>query len=36
MVVISSVIRPKDESQNECYKNTKQATFSEKLIFLTP
>ena len=32
----SSVIRQKGESQNGCFKNTKQAKFSEKRTFLTP
>ena len=30
-----SVIRQKDESQNGCFKKTKQANFSEKRRFLT-
>ena len=33
---ISSVIRQKGESQNECFKKTKHAKFSEKRTFLTP
>ena len=33
---ISSVIRQKGESQNGCFKKTKEAKFSEKWIFLTP
>ena len=33
---ISPVIRQKGESQNVCFKKTKVAKFSEKLIFLTP
>ena len=32
----TSVIRQKGESQNGCFKKTKQAKFSEKLTFLTP
>ena len=32
----SSVIRQKSESQNGCFKKTKQAKFSEKRTFLTP
>ena len=32
----SSVIRQKGESQNECFKKTKHAKFSEKRTFLTP
>ena len=31
-----SIIRQKDESQNESYKKTKHANFSEKHKFLTP
>ena len=33
---ISSVIRQKDEFQNECFKKTKHTKFSEKRTFLTP
>ena len=33
---ILPVIRQKGESQNVCFKKTKVAKFSEKLIFLTP
>ena len=33
---ISSIIRPKGESQNGCYRKTKHAEFSEKRTFLTP
>ena len=32
----SSLIRQKCESQNGCFKKTKQAKFSKKQIFLTP
>ena len=32
----SSVIRQMGESQNVCYKKSKQAKFSEKRLFLTP
>ena len=32
----SSVIRQKDESQNGCFKKTKQAKFPEKRVFLSP
>ena len=35
-LINASVIRQKGESQNECFKKTKQAKFSEKRIFLTP
>ena len=31
-----SVIKPKGESQNGCFKKTKHAKFSEKKNFLTP
>ena len=34
--LISSVIRQKGESQNGCFKKTKQVKFSEKETFLTP
>ena len=34
--VKSSVIRQKGETQNEFFKKTKNAKFSEKRIFLTP
>ena len=33
---ISSIIRQKGESRNECFKKTKHAKFSEKWTFLTP
>ena len=33
---LSLVIRQKGESQNGCFKKTKQAKFSENRIFLTP
>ena len=36
MVLNSSVIRQKDESQNGCYKKTKHAKFSEKQTFPNP
>ena len=32
----TSVIRQKGESQNECFKETKHAKFSEKQLFPTP
>ena len=32
----SSVIRPKDESQNGCFEKTKHAKFSKKTDFLPP
>ena len=32
----SLVIRQKGKSQNECFKKTKHARFSEKRTFLTP
>ena len=32
----SSVIRQKGESQNGCFKKTKQVEFSEKRTFFTP
>ena len=35
-IYTSSVIKQKDKSQNECYRKTKHAKFSEKQIFLTP
>ena len=34
--ILSSVIRQKGELQNECFKKTKHAKFSEKQTFLTP
>ena len=34
--VNSSVIRQKGESQNGCFKKTKDAKFSKKRTFLTP
>ena len=34
--ITSSVIGQKGESQNGCFKKTKQAKFSDKQIFLTP
>ena len=34
--LFSLAIRQKDESQNGCFKKTKQAKFSEKRTFLTP
>ena len=35
-MMLSSVIRQKDKSQNRCYKKTKHAKFSEKGTFITP
>ena len=35
-IMLSSVMRKKGESQNECFKKTKHAKFSEKRTFLTP
>ena len=34
--IITSVIRQKGESQNGCFKKTKQPKFSEKRTFLMP